>query len=66
MVKERVQTMIGVSDKRLRMEHLEGPVGVRAWIHELGWEAEVSLSEGIAQTYTWMEKQVAWVSEAER
>jgi nucleoside-diphosphate-sugar epimerase len=29
-----------------------------ARMHELGWEAEVSLREGIAETYRWIHAQV--------
>ena len=63
-VDELVQTVIAVSDKDIHMEHVEGPVGVqarkfsKARICSLGWEARVSLKEGIALTYPWIEAQV--------
>lgn len=63
-VDELVNTVIDVSGKEINIEHVEGPVGVRArnfskaWIHSLGWEAKVRLREGIGYTYTWIETQV--------
>ncbi len=63
-VDELVQTVIDVSGKEIHIQHVEGPVGVqarnfsKARIHSLGWEAKVSLKEGIARTYPWIEAQV--------
>ena len=63
-VDELVQTVIDVSGKEIHIQHVEGPVGVQARnfskerLHSLGWEAKVSLKEGIARTYPWVEEQV--------
>ena len=63
-VSELVDTVIEVSGKRIRKKHVEGPVGVqsrnfdKARIKSLGWEAKISLREGIARTYSWIEGQV--------
>jgi len=63
-VDELVQTVIEASGKEIHVEHVEGPVGVqarnfsKARIKSLGWKAQVSLKEGIAQTYAWIENQV--------
>ena len=63
-VDELVQTVIEVSGKTIDIKHVEGPVGVqarnfsKARIHSLGWEAKVSLKEGIGYTYPWIEAQV--------
>ena len=63
-VDELVQAVIGVSGKEIQVKYVEGPVGVqarnfsKARIHSLGWEAKVSLKEGIARTYPWIETQV--------
>jgi nucleoside-diphosphate-sugar epimerase len=63
-VNELVATVIDVSGKEIDVEHVEGPVGVRARnftharMHGLGWEARTSLREGIAETYGWIEEQV--------
>ncbi len=66
-VNQLVETIIDVAGKDLRIEHVEGPVGVqarnfsKARVHSLGWEAEVSLREGIERTYRWVKAQVeAW------
>lgn len=63
-VDQLVDTVIEVSGKRIRKKYVEGPVGVqarnfsKARIKSLGWEAKVSLREGIARTYPWIEAQV--------
>jgi nucleoside-diphosphate-sugar epimerase len=63
-VDQLVDTVIEVSGKRIRKKYVEGPVGVqarnfsKARIHSLGWEAKVSLREGITRTYPWIEAQV--------
>ena len=63
-VDQLVDTVIGVSGKRIYKKYVEGPVGVharnfsKARIRSLGWEAKVSLREGIACTYPWIEAQV--------
>ncbi len=63
-VNDLVQTVIDVSGKDVRIEHVDGPVGVlarnfsKARMNELGWEARISLREGIEQTYPWIAEQV--------
>jgi GDP-D-mannose 3',5'-epimerase len=63
-VDELVHTVIDVSGKAIEVEHVEGPIGVharnfsKARIGSLGWEAKVSLREGIGSTYPWIEEQV--------
>ncbi len=63
-VADLVKTVIEVSGKRIRVKYVPGPVGVharnfsKARIKSLGWEAKVSLKEGIARTYAWIEEQV--------
>lgn len=63
-VDELVATVIEVSGKRIHVKHVPGPVGVQARnfsnarIQSLGWEARVSLREGIERTYAWIEQQV--------
>ena len=64
-VNDLVRTVIEVSGKELEVQHVEGPVGVlarnfsKARMHSLGWEAKVSLREGIEATYPWIAEQVA-------
>ena len=63
-VADLVRTVIEVSGKRLNIRYVPGPVGVHARnfskgrIKSLGWEAKVSLREGIGYTYRWIEAQV--------
>ena len=63
-VADLVRTVIEVSGKRIKVQYVPGPVGVharnfsKARIKSLGWEAKVSLKEGIARTYAWIEAQV--------
>ena len=63
-VDELVRTVIEVSGKTIHVKYVEGPVGVqarnfsKARIRSLGWEAKVSLREGIKRTYAWIEEQV--------
>jgi GDP-D-mannose 3', 5'-epimerase len=64
-VAELVSTVAGVAGKQVEPRYVEGPVGVQsrnfshARIESLGWKAQVSLQEGIALTYPWIEDQVA-------
>jgi nucleoside-diphosphate-sugar epimerase len=63
-VDELVRTVADVAGKRLRIVHVEGPVGVRSRnfsnerIFSTGWRARFSLHDGIARTYAWVEAQV--------
>ena len=64
-VADLVRTVIDVSGKTLRVHYVPGPVGVRARnfskerIKSIGWQAKVSLREGIARTYAWIWAQLA-------
>jgi len=63
-VDELVETVIEVAGKQICKRYVEGPVGVQARnfskerIQSLGWRTKVSLKEGIARTYSWIEAQV--------
>jgi nucleoside-diphosphate-sugar epimerase len=71
-VAQLVDTVIDVSGKRIRRKYVEGPVGVqsrnfdKARMKSLGWEAKVSLREGIARLYPWIEAQVGAMPQAKR
>lgn len=62
-VDELVQTVAQVAGKRIRIQHVSGPVGVLsrnfsiARISSLGWRAEHSLQGGIGLTYPWVQIQ---------
>jgi GDP-D-mannose 3',5'-epimerase len=63
-VDELVATIAGVAGKTIKMNHVKGPVGVRARnftndrIRSTGWESGFSLRDGIARTYPWIKEQV--------
>jgi nucleoside-diphosphate-sugar epimerase len=65
-INELARIVIEVSGKRdLRLEHVEGPQGVRGRNSNndkvrdiLGWEPETSLEDGLVPTYRWIEEQV--------
>ena len=54
-----------VAGKQLSIRHIPGPLGVRGRNSDnnrlrevLHWEPEISLEEGMARTYAWIEHQV--------
>ena len=63
-VNELVEAVAKVSGKKIKIKHIEGPVGVQSRnfsnerIYTTGWEANYYLLDGIAKTYTWIEEQV--------
>lgn len=63
-VADLVRTVIETSGKRIAVQYVPGPVGVharnfsKARIASLGWTSKLSLREGIARTYPWIQEQV--------
>jgi len=63
-VDELVQVISDVAGKKVRIKHVEGPVGVQCRnfcndkIYSAGWSPECSLKSGISQTYPWIADQV--------
>jgi len=65
-INELARTVIDVSGKSdISIKHIDGPQGVRGRNSDnsrlravLGWEPQISLRDGIAETYRWIEKQV--------
>lgn len=65
-INDLARLIIDISGKTgLTLKHIEGPQGVRgrnsdnSRIREvLGWEPSISLEEGLAPTYRWIEKKV--------
>jgi GDP-D-mannose 3', 5'-epimerase len=63
-VKALVETVAKVAGKKIKIEYVDGPVGVQsrnfsnARIYSIGWKSKVYLEEGISLTYPWIEAQV--------
>jgi nucleoside-diphosphate-sugar epimerase len=63
-VDELVKTIAEVAGKKIRIKHIEGPVGVKARnfkadrIASIGWKSRFSLKEGIGRTYPWIRSRV--------
>ena len=63
-VDELVKTVAKVAGKKIRIKHVEGPVGVKsrnfsnARIYTTGWRAKYPLIKGIKPTYLWIEERV--------
>jgi nucleoside-diphosphate-sugar epimerase len=60
------EMIMGVAGKKLKIQHIPGPLGVRGrnsdnkLIKEnLGWEPNYPLIKGIEKTYEWIQKQVS-------
>jgi GDP-D-mannose 3',5'-epimerase len=68
-VAELVAIVAEVAGKEIEPRYVDGPVGVQsrnfshARIESLGWKAQVSLRDGIAQTYPWIDAQVQAAAE---
>lgn len=64
-VDQLVHTVADIAGKRIRIRHVDGPVGVQSRnfsnerIYTTGWRARFSLRDGIARTYPWVEAQVS-------
>jgi GDP-D-mannose 3', 5'-epimerase len=63
-VDELAQIIAKIAGKRIRIKHVEGPVGVQSRnfsnerIYSLGWRPRFQLADGIAHTYPWIAEQV--------
>jgi GDP-D-mannose 3',5'-epimerase len=64
-VDELVQAVTAASGKRIKIRHVDGPVGVHsrnfsnARIESIGWRARWPLERGIKETYRWIAAQAA-------
>jgi GDP-D-mannose 3',5'-epimerase len=65
-INELAEIIIDIAGKDLSIVHVDGPQGVRGRNSDntrlrevLGWEPTVKLEDGLAETYRWIEKQVA-------
>mgnify|MGYP005831296973 FL=1 len=63
-VKELVDLVCEVANKRVKIKWVSGPVGVqsRNFSHEkirsLGWKPKYTIKQGLSITYKWIEEQV--------
>jgi GDP-D-mannose 3', 5'-epimerase len=65
-INELADIVAGVAGIEIRRVHVSGPQGVRGRNSDnsrlrevLGWEPRISLEDGLARTYAWIEQQVA-------
>jgi nucleoside-diphosphate-sugar epimerase len=65
-INELAHIVMDAADKQLDIIHVDGPQGVRGRNSDntrlrevLGWEPGIKLEDGLADTYRWIEKQVA-------
>jgi nucleoside-diphosphate-sugar epimerase len=64
-INELADMVAGIAGVRIVKKHISGPQGVRGRNSDntrlrqvLNWEPQISLQEGLAQTYTWIEGQL--------
>ena len=70
-INQLADMVAGIADIRIAKKHVAGPEGVRGRNSDntllrlmLGWEPQISLEEGLARTYGWIERQVKMQLEA--
>jgi nucleoside-diphosphate-sugar epimerase len=64
-INELAEIIAGCAGVFVRLQHVPGPQGVRGRNSDntrlrqvLGWEPRISLEDGLARTYEWIEQQV--------
>ena len=65
-INDLARLIAGIAGIEIRLKHVTGPQGVRGRNSDnrllrdvLGWEPAISLEDGLAKTYAWIESQVA-------
>ena len=65
-INEMARLVAGIAGIEIELVHVDGPQGVRGRNSDntrlrevLGWEPDISLEDGLARTYKWIEKQVS-------
>jgi nucleoside-diphosphate-sugar epimerase len=65
-INQFAEMIMGIAGKRLRVRHIEGPLGVRGRNSDnrlirkkLGWAPSQPLEDGLRKTYAWIAQQVA-------
>jgi nucleoside-diphosphate-sugar epimerase len=64
-INELANIIAEIAGVKIKIRHVVGPQGVRGRNSDntrlkqvLGWEPEISLEDGLARTYTWIERQI--------
>jgi GDP-D-mannose 3',5'-epimerase len=64
-INELVKMIMDIANKKLKIKHIEGPLGVRGRnsdnkliFEKIGWKPACQLREGLEKTYRWIEEQV--------
>jgi len=65
-INQLADMIMGIAGVQLRKKHIAGPQGVRGRNSDnsrlrqvLGWEPAITLEDGMARTYKWIEAQVS-------
>jgi nucleoside-diphosphate-sugar epimerase len=65
-INQLAEMVMQIAGKKLAIKHISGPLGIRGRnsdnrlvAEKLGWKPSRPLREGLAKTYSWIEKQVA-------